>query len=127
MHRFGYMSILQLFLQKLFKKPSLLGIMVVYVFNLKQAISPGLKNNNVFPELAAIYNFLSGLNGTEYQAKEQFKEALEEFPSYLEKQRLRRGTDSKLRAGLKVLPDGTVGSERTGGFCPYGRLEELVE
>lgn len=112
-------------------KPILLcKLKMSLVFKLRNPVPPGLKKNNNWPEMAVIYEFLLQRNGHIYLSREEFDEDMKGYLNLLvEKKKtggLSEGSDPKLRGGITV-DEGKVGTYASGGFLPYGRLEEMVE
>jgi len=109
-------------------------------FKLRSDMPPGFKENEQYPELPAILNYLLPYDKQEFTNPEEFQEqVLSGIIDYLEKQEIPMSEDPKLREGLDIEElkerfqtlDGewdylvfTPATNRPGK-CVFGGLERI--
>ncbi len=111
-----------------------------YKFGLRRRLPSGFLENEKYPELSAIYDYLRNFDGEVFESVRNFEsEVLKVFLDFLENQEIPQGMDPLMREGLKVqyaesrMPgfDFPVDyfvytpASRSAGRCIFGGLERV--
>jgi len=71
-------------------------------FKLREDMPIGFKQNANYPELPAMFSYLTPHNGKEYNNTAEFQEVLDGFIPYLNENHVPKGGDKFLREGLFI-------------------------
>jgi hypothetical protein len=74
-----------------------------YKLNLRRDMPKGFKENDAYPELPAVLEFLTPYEGRTFESSSEFQlEVLSKFPEFLVKNKVPAGGDPKIREGLHI-------------------------
>lgn len=99
-----------------------------YIFRLREYMPRGFRKNDRYPELPAAVAFLGPYDSHEFKSPTIFQIILDKFPKYLQENKVPKGSDKALRAGLRleiaefegVLNVVTKSDENRSGTCWFG-------
>jgi len=108
-----------------------------YKFNLREDMPRGFKQNDQYPELPLILEYLKTYDDRIFLTVEEFQRELDGFLPFLDKSKIPKSADPKLREGLVVveLEERFIRdaggwnyfvftpASNTSGKCVFGGLE----